>query len=1607
MKDKILLIKGDTMDLRATINGIQYDILQGATFAEEFNETLDSGSIIINNVQKIRDLMPYDDVFIYSFTDPEYKFKGYPFDSDNPRPKFYKHLLVDQFTEEVLRLGDREEDGRYKYKIELMSETKKLETIQLPNISVTQPIKGEKRSVYKYAEIFVNLYSPTYKKAVYKANGDNSAVVISNEWADAVRYTLAPELKNIFDNVYSPDFVLNTPSLRALLSKLFLTKDMIPYVQDDVIYAMDISKRGNKFDANPKYINIITGSRTSDNHCDNLRRNYTNALSRDRSCRSVEYVGFRNSDNALMTISNMRLELDMPIYKINKIYLCYYKNIKVNYYNATDSDGNSLASKGIEDGVMLCKQDISKLVKLNTERNLLSQDWENLNEDKPPQSVDDMAKYKFCTVGYDIGSKYITGWGDIYTYPTFWNDNQYTAVQNILSKLDYFYPFGIYDESYVAKQFGNGVSVYSTVDDSFWVSLITKIHGKTNGSVDMFFDTVESAFTNPSLKLKGLFFIVDYEGFYNGTIVHSKKSERDDITINDNASESLTLIEQDAIYQTEKVNRFGNKALQINARYDSFFDDNGKELLQPLASVYESSYEDDVVIYHREYSIFNNCVQCTYYGTKNYVLKNWFTSVYAKYRTWNLMSYNESVKRSENEKNYIFWSEKESYYEVKTQTLFNSYGTIQSALAEVISCFTPWTLNNVSGIYEFTIDSKVNYAAIEGYKKTGALSVRYSSDLNAFVANNSLCFNVKMFDNFSQGVYISQAEPMIGKTDPGGDEITPDAWLKETWEFLTNPATSDYSGSKQDYYSLVNDIGETPVVSFEVGKQSPLVVGGQTKAIDIFKSDSDKSNLTATVKEAYTTLFKIPKIWGKTKTKLKVRSGFNKDNKSYMDMTMQVENFSLSKNVVFSPWAMKLSDLLADYPKFDTTFEDKTRLISRGLQVIVSGFEESSSTGVFEHGVVNHPFLTVRLPKQVIDSEDLKINYEYPTQCEIQFCGVPDENVLRNQLNTLSSAYIYFISFKCTKISFRGDNKERIDLRGKLKIAYKNDSDVIIPAEGNKFPEIDFIFVLQRQGAKGSLASSIMPGAKQDQKDYGESQLSNQFIFYSGIDDNWGKGEDAPSYQSTYGQNGFNNYPYLCAKLTGGYEAGLEWTQNQFKFNLADKTGLPSWMVSTDLGGGSHIPATSWSGKNILSLSSYITGADFTFTPDNYATYHKNMFLHYSDTIDSKFLQEEYKYSEIDSRESHTELVFGKTGNIANTDGYFYSGSLVPEGTDIENVTIKTYDGTKATASYRDGKIFYKIYSGNNPGVSVSATIIYSSVVHWGNDWDKNRRVSDYFVPVFDLRESHNELVLGRTGDVADVDGYYYSDSLVPKGTDIKNVTIKTSNGTKATASYADGTIYYRIYSGDTPHKFVSATISYSSIDNPPHIVLPSIHRVKNAGGAYVNNKLVWDANIEEDLSVISFSTLYAPLPQDLKATDMLIVSAKGVCYSVLSVDYTKKEISIQKDLTLKAERIKSLSYWYLDDFKNGYQKDIDNMGYISKFDYDPTNCYLHFVFGVNIPGENEIADIRSVPRKIYLSLMTKKDLRVFDRYHQVVGKVENEAITRKYGKGQYFTKKS
>ena len=1459
------------MNLRATINGKQYDILQGATFAEEFNETLDSGSIVISGVEKINDLLPYDDVYIYSFDDPNYEFKGYPFDTNNPQPKnpqpkFYKHLLVDQFTEEVLRLGDELGAGTYKYKIELMSETKKLETIQLPNISITQPITSTKTSTWIHILRFVNLYSPTYKVKTSDAITDEGV----GKWTTQKKYTVSSDLEAVFGNVYTPDFVLNAPSLRVLLSKLFLVKDMIPYVKDDVIYGMDISKRGKKFDANDKYVNIITGTRTSDNHCDNLRRNYSDALVQDRTCRSVEYVGFRNSDNALMTISNMRLELGMPIYKIRKIYLCYYKDIKVNYANAvTKPEGVT----GVQDGVMLCKQDITKLVKLNTERNLLSQDWENLQVKTPPKSIDDMAKYKYCTVGYDIGSRYITGWGDIYTYPTFWNDNKYTSVQNIVSKMDYFYPYGIYTAQYVAEQFGKGCTVYSSLDASFWTQLInTSISDNSNGTVNTFFSTVESPFTNASLKFKGLFFIVDYEGFYNGAIIHSKKNRRDDIIINDNVSESLTLVEQDAIFQNEKVNRFGNKALQINARYDTFYDPNDEtqELLQPLASVYSSSYEDDVVIYHREYSIYNNCVQCIYYGIKNYVLKNWFTSVYAKYRTWNLMSYNESVKRAENEKDYIYWSEDELYYENKH--LFNSYFSDNSnALNDLISCFSSLNYNDIVGIQTFSTPKKVDTAyilsnkyiynypdesGIPGDRPVGGTEF-FSSDLNAFVANNSMCFNLKLNDNFSQGVYISKAEPFIGDDSNtsvaryiNGEEITKTNWHDQPWKFFLEPANSDYSGSKQDYYSIIDNnppTGDKQTLGFYVGKKPA------SYSADLWKSGT-KEEISNTVANLYINkIFKVPKLGEKDifEQEIGIYKNFYKDNKSYIDMTLQIENLTMSKDIVLSPWVMKLSNLLGDYPKFDSTIKDTLHPINGGTQYIISEFlsEEITESGYLM--AFNSPIITLKFSSDFITSAIDSTLYNFASTFNFTL-------VSANPTANLSIGRVMLNKFVCEKIRFK-ENKTILELCGILTMWYH-------PSLGTFTSlEVPFVFTLLRMGNKGSLVSSVMPDADQSKDNFGAS-LNSSLIYYSSLIDRSQTYDWDSAYNSSANLNG--GYPIVPGDIAGGYQTDSDYTakdysQGTFVFQYNNKTvTLPentsnplSFYIRIDLNQRPLYDTDkrkSWNGLNITTLHSIVSGGEIINDNAVYATYYKNMFLRYDtkNDLDSQSLKDSYKYSEIENDSS----------------------------------------------------------------------------------FDFVNRVSRCFV----------------------------------------------------------SQLYYT---------------------TAPYIEIPSLYEVRNADGTIFQG--TWrdcKITLSTNTTVVKFEDLYLAAPRDSYRYIKTIISADGKCFSVDSQVYQTGDTQyiIKYNPNLTATKLKALSFWYLDDSQNGYTTAVDSMGYVSKFNYNPDNCYCHFVFGVNIND--------NFSRKIYLSMLKKKDLRVFDEYHKVIGESRNYLKSdgtidtdenTGYGTSQQFTKKN
>lgn len=1079
------------MNLKCNIKGIEYQLVQGVTFTEEYNETLDSATIMISQIPMIKDLKPYDDVYIYDFEMPTTNYKGrgnmklkveesyrfldpklqvpngystdisyfklkdkkhrqygeydfsiidsntcelrnsdavilgtkngnywvfnqeeveifkdgaiaevqYEKDVGVNYNRFYKHLLVDQFTETLINLSE----GLYKYKIELFSETKGLEVVQLPNISITQPRNlNKRRNVSSCLKDFVYSFSPKIKMNFNK----------DVDYFDYVpKYIVSDDVLEIFKDVYSPDFTLNNPNLRDVLAQLMLTKDMIPYVEDNVIKALDITKRNGPFNNDKRYVNYINGSRSSENHCDSLRRTYNNALSQDNTAKMVEFLGFRNDQEALLTLDNMYIQTRYPIYKINKVYMCYYKKGKIitnlseinkketKYVEVRDYDQSSFiirveglvkgeptysctnsnisvyftvsknekfrkssiyvnygtTSSNTETGYItvnysyepqnyntgteisfLCKQDITPLVKLNAERSLLSSDWNDFTNKNTPTNIEEMAKYKICTVGYDIGSNKITGWGTKYTYPEYWWERTKTYIQNIYEKVDVFTPYGIYQYGYLTN-----------INNDF------KLKDEERIILEQGYI---SPFTNDSLKQKGFFFQVDYNAFYNGCVVHSKDIDSNDsITINDNSSSSLTLLEQDGLFQKEKINRFGNKALTINARYEDI------SQLQPLGSVYGNELEDDFIIYHKEYNIYNNTINCIYYATKDYVLKNYYTSVYSKHRPYNLLSYGESVTRSENRKIILLLSTQEMPKEPDLPIYIENNDTFLPMLFSFAE-----NTEKPKSIDVFEEKNKYN---------CGLIDRNYLSDVNGFVSGYSLCFNMRMYDNVSGGVYIKEKEP----------------------SFNTNP-TDDFTGSVQDWYLDVDDeeTGGKSIMTFELFHLDNNPYFGDNILIE---------NPNENIEKYYQKLFALPKleIAGEDKkNRIRVTDFINKDNKEVIDMTFQFEPISAEPNkIIFSQWMLKLSDLLSGYNKFGNPIK------------VVNEWGHQKQQEL--------KYATMKT--YTIDGDEI---YEpiIMLQFDVDYFNSIDKNKKKTidgfvEYNINLDSYVYYITFRCIKYSLK------------------------------------------------------------------------------------------------------------------------------------------------------------------------------------------------------------------------------------------------------------------------------------------------------------------------------------------------------------------------------------------------------------------------------------------------------------------------------------------------------------------------------------------------------------------------------------------------------------
>lgn len=302
-----------------------YYCVNGATFLEEFNETLDSAVIILDNIDRfyrLDDIKPYEFVKVICT-------------NENDEILFEKFFLVDSYIEKETNIKQH----IYQYTINLMSTTKILEKIQLPNLAISHSLVKGKKTIYQYIKQYMELYCPKIK---YTEDGEN--------WDYKSLITLSKDLEQKF-NVECSDMSLSQPTLRQLLTSLMIQVGCIPILKNRELSFLDFREEKKVFD-NIKIkntLNYIEKSLSSDSYINTLVNNFEQVLDNENEVIS-ETVGFRNKEKVLIQqLDNLTIETKFPIYEINKFVLnslvsSNLRYIPQNTYDILDIAGGTVST---------------------------------------------------------------------------------------------------------------------------------------------------------------------------------------------------------------------------------------------------------------------------------------------------------------------------------------------------------------------------------------------------------------------------------------------------------------------------------------------------------------------------------------------------------------------------------------------------------------------------------------------------------------------------------------------------------------------------------------------------------------------------------------------------------------------------------------------------------------------------------------------------------------------------------------------------------------------------------------------------------------------------------------------------------------------------------------------------------------------------------------------------------------------------------------------------------------------------------------------------------------------------------------------------------------
>lgn len=721
-------------------NNQEYNVSEGAVITENYNETLDSGTIIIPHLSSELEIEPFDIVKISTTNDSKYKIDT-------------KFMCVDTYTCTQTSL----DPAIYQYEIKLCSLTKLLEGILLPSLSITRLKVGSRRDVWYYLNQYLNEYGTKTN-----ANAHDGFTSPLFYYGNGLSYQQTESVQAFFEYTECPELQWNEPTLREVITSLMMVKDCIPVVHYNelasklIIDYMNISITDLDItETQRKGINYIQTSQSSTDYVSEIKTKMVNSVGEGETTNICEDITFRNPESYIMSTENVMVETSLPIWKLKKVQVIGYVQTYVSMYD--DYNGDWVGGENFSYGGFVTlfdendNDDTNKFV-------LEKGEWQLKNiKYGGPYALDNT--YQNTCLYYVRGDKGIHNFNNKVDYKVFWVSGQQSVLEMVQ---------GMFGNEAYTRGLYSGYEEALEAAKQHLESIYT-----TQGSPSFVVDWENT--THPDWK--EMMFRVEYEALGEHTIFASKSPfVRNKRQIIDNQTESYANIRHLGMLEYMKAKRLGNQLKLINARYKL-----NENQMPRLAQKINGS-----IIFSKQIAVNDNFIKANYQTTKDYVLRDYFTGIKSKLRSWKIVSGEEAFVRADVLKFYVsqkIKSADDTYmipnylekYDSTKQYYVDDYcvygGRRYICLSGTTGTFNPshWDATGESGgtLQDYINNFKyccVKFTTSEGNKPNGTdiqwngnstNASMYMVEFQKAICGNSAIFTIKMRDNTLVGTYVT------------------------------------------------------------------------------------------------------------------------------------------------------------------------------------------------------------------------------------------------------------------------------------------------------------------------------------------------------------------------------------------------------------------------------------------------------------------------------------------------------------------------------------------------------------------------------------------------------------------------------------------------------------------------------------------------------------------------------------------------------------------------------------------------------------------------------------------------------------------------------------